>query len=512
MKHLIIYILLLCTVCAKATDLNKVHKEVSTLVNHLHKVNGNFIRGEAPEVIIAEQKDAGAAYNPILHTLTVDLEIYNLCQSFGRQSMDALAFIIGHELAHCYMEHQDFARFNHYHQNEKTKKEPEKAADIYGLFNAYLAGYNSFQLVPGVIAKVYDAYELSDELSGYPSKQERMAIAQKVRQQVQELIDIYEAANYLSAIGQYDLAAASFQYILGYYQGRELYNNLGVNHALEALYFTAKDYDLYLFPLEIDWNTRIKKPKRDKGDRDLTPYEYEYRMKHLRVAKLFFEKAIEMDPAYFTADINMICVLTLMKRYQDAIDYHQRLVTSEKAIHYKIDESQKQSVQLAAAIAKSYLADQKEAAIRSLHQLSNSDHQHIAFQAVYNLKVAEEGIGTAAEHIRCFEPFPPPDFVDDVRLHRDLPLEMKFNLRENYEVVIDRRQRSIVFQYIEDGVVAFKFQLMQAPQTKLTRTLESGEKYKIIASTKGYFILCEDHRTVFYMTDDHRLNSWGRYY
>jgi len=497
----------------KATiDLGDVKAEITQLTQQLHQVNGNFIRGGVPKIIIKEQRGDGAAYNPVLHTLTLDLEVYNICQTFGDQSKDALAFIIGHEMAHCYMEHPFFSKFNSYHKCEGSTYSNEQKADVYGLFNAYLAGYNSFTILPEVIATIYKEYGLSDQLSGYPSKQDRMNTAIQSQKEIKNLIGIYESANYLSAIGKYRLAADSYEYILRFYQGREIYNNIAVNSALEGLNFTEKDYDLYLYPLEIDWNTRIKKPKKDRGGEDLTTNEMAYRMTCLSLAKENFEMAGRLDQSYFTSDINKIVVLTLMKRYKEAVDYYEQLEKSKKILVHGINEIQKESALLAVANAKAHLPAFNNEAREIFNALSMSENAQIAYQATYNLRVLEEGKCGAAEFISCQEPIAVPDYVDEIRLHRFKSNAEKIQLYHGIELLINPFHNSTVYQYHQNGSILFTFQQVNSESPAPKNILDESEKTKIVNTTNGYFIICETNRTVFYLTSDNQLKSWGKYY
>lgn len=512
LKYKTIILFLLAFGVLKGNDLNEIHKEVTEIVKHLHTTNGNFLRGGPPRVIISEEKNVGAAYNPIHHTLTIDLAVYNICQSFGKQATDALAVVLGHEMAHCYMEHYFFSDYNNYYKSEGSEISSEKGADIYGLFNAYLAGYNSFTMVPKVIAEIYKKYNLKDDLSGYPTKQERMESAKQVQSQIQELISIYESANYLSAIGKYDLAAASYEHILDFYQGREIYNNLGVNYALEAMYFTDKDYDLYLYPLEIDWNTRIKKPKLDKGDGDLSEAELEHRTAYLNLAKENFTKAGRMDQGYLTADINIICVMTLLNEYQKAVDYYEYLQKSKKLVIYGIDDHQKESARLAMANAKAHIPEMNDEADRILDELSKSDNPNIVYMATYNNRILEEGECGAPKEISCYEPIAIPQYVDDIRLHRFESVNQNRALSKDIEIAIDYFENSTVFQYLKEGNAIFSFQQIKSKNEKSTVQLDADEKFKIINSTNGYFIVCDDNRTVFQMTTDNKIKNWGKYY
>ncbi len=78
-----------------------------------------------------------------------------------------------------------------------------------GIFNAYLAGHRTTAILSQLIAKLYESYRLSSRLDGYPSLEERQQASTAVMATIDTLTQLYETANYLSALGQYELAAAS---------------------------------------------------------------------------------------------------------------------------------------------------------------------------------------------------------------------------------------------------------------------------------------------------------------
>ena len=209
--------------------------------------------------------------------------------------------------------------------------------------------YKTIKILPALIQKLYTGYGLVDQqLTKYPPLGIRKRTAREVRKKVEELIQIFEVANHLSAIGQYDLAATSYHYISKYYQGPEILNNEGIAYALHAINFGDNNVDQYLYPLELDWSTRLIKPGLLEGDRALSPEDRRYRQKFLIKALDTFKKALLLNPHYFTADLNIICVMTLMGNYQQAIDYY----TSNQVKFIATNYEQRAKVNMALAIAK----------------------------------------------------------------------------------------------------------------------------------------------------------------
>ncbi|HQW56659.1 MAG TPA: hypothetical protein PK076_11055, partial [Saprospiraceae bacterium] len=102
-------------------------------------------------------------------------------------------------------------------------------------------------------------------IKAYPSKHERKLSAQVVIQQVNDLIELFELANRLTQISAYQSAIPCLEYISKFYQGKEILNNLGVNYVLLGMNVGKLQGDALLFPFELDWNLRIKKPKTGRG-------------------------------------------------------------------------------------------------------------------------------------------------------------------------------------------------------------------------------------------------------
>ncbi|MBK9015481.1 MAG: hypothetical protein IPM82_16240 [Saprospiraceae bacterium] len=205
-----------------------------------------------------------AAYYPARNVIVLDEKTYLLCRSLGKDSSHALAFVLGHELTHAFQIEVKIAKattnFLSYDQTYKVETQTEKTADINGVFTAFLAGYRLSGVVPKLLPKLYEAYGLTGRtLRGYPSLEERSQSAKEVLDITDKLIDLYEASSYMLAAGYYDLAATNYEYILQYYEGREVYNNLGVLYLYQAMEHYLPQTDRFVYPIEIDAATLLKK-------------------------------------------------------------------------------------------------------------------------------------------------------------------------------------------------------------------------------------------------------------
>src|SRR5690606_9520990 len=143
----------------------------------------------------------------------------DICETMGANAESALAFIIGHELTHFYQQHDwEEAGFGTTFLAEKnifTKHTyHEEEADMYGAFVAHLAGYNTLEIVSGLLDKIYKEYKLAIKMDNYPTLGERKAVTNKVREKIEKLIEIYDNANYFAALGWHMQAVHCYEYLL----------------------------------------------------------------------------------------------------------------------------------------------------------------------------------------------------------------------------------------------------------------------------------------------------------
>lgn len=290
----------------------------------------------APQLfVVAEQK------TPALYTATpkpsikVDLRFYKLCQSFGKDSLNALSIVISHELAHYYNDHtfcSDFAfavsKDNKTYASKlklvsKTEKMSlETQADYKGLFYSAIAGYTPFEIQPQLLDAIYKKYNLKDENSGYPSKTERKEIAQNALKKANDLYLLFQKGLKAKAEKKYDEAITSFEELNNYFPSRENYNNIGVVKTLQALELktlTSEEYNFpkrFLYPLEVDNTSRLKLKQNDTRSSN---ENQEQMAALLKSAQKDFEKAISLDPNYSKSYINLACVFDLLNNPEGAI-------------------------------------------------------------------------------------------------------------------------------------------------------------------------------------------------
>lgn len=496
MRHcfLLLYLCLIPSF-SKANNNALIEEQVlaEQILTNLFNSYGNFIYPIPPKIEIVTEKKRVAAFvaNKQSGKIIIEQAAIDVCRKFGKDFESALAFIIGHELGHFY-ERQHNEGFATNYLKWSHDLQSEEKADVWGVFCAYLANYKTVKLVPNLMEALYVEYDLmGKDLYGYPTFEVRRQIATNVQYQVLELIHLFETANELSAVGKYELAATTYTYIEQFYQGREIYNNLGVNYALHAMNFTKKNVDKYFFPFEIDGETRLKKPQLDRGGEDLTKEEQAYRMKLLKKAKDYLEQAGKLDYNYLLDDINMMSVLNLMmdlcedcERPLAYYENHELLKTAKF-----IGAPPTQIAQLKLALALSYAkTGKKEAAKNIWNDLKNSPNESIRYQAAFNLAASAEDYSTSfIKNYDC--PTMEESFTDKVRFHR-IEIQHGFPLNEITQLEIRQLANSTLSIFQQNNGDMFIVQ-KQKNTNKEKLIWTKKDNYRLVSRTNGSFVTCD---------------------
>lgn len=251
-----------------------------------------------PNIDIWGIKDRVATYTAEDNQIYIDQAAIEVCRSLAGQFESALAFIIGHELTHFYQAHEWRASGFASQYLLETKdfnqhQDHEKQADIYGGFIAYQAGYNVFALVPDLLEALYEAYQIDpNQDQVYPSLAKRKQLTAQALALSGDLINIYRAANYLTALGVYDEAYQMYAYINQSIRFKELFNNMGVCSLYQYFKISPPDF---LYPLAISNHIPVT---RTEG--------YRSEMQLLQDARQFLQRAYDYDTRYIDALLNLL--------------------------------------------------------------------------------------------------------------------------------------------------------------------------------------------------------------
>lgn len=297
-----------------------------------------------PELIVFQNSDIQimpAKYEPSPKPkIQVDASLVSIFRVFGKDSLNAIAVVLSHELAHYYSDHtfcSDYAFavknqskslsdvLKSLSKQEKIIKETE--ADQKGFFYAAAAGFSPFGVQSKVLDEIYSAYGMSETNSDYPSKQERISIALTAEDKAKSLYSTFQSGLKWMDEKNYEKAIEAFEEANSYIPFRENYNNMGVARALMALDLKDPDNaekefpERFLYPLEVDNQSRLKK-ELVRG----TDYDKEEEIKQLLTAAMInLEEAIRLDRGYFKSYINLACVLDLLGNQDLAIGTIKKL-------------------------------------------------------------------------------------------------------------------------------------------------------------------------------------------
>lgn len=280
-----------------------------------------------------------------LPTIQIDEAFYKICQTFGKDSLNALAIVLSHELTHHFNDHTfcrdyGFANLNTVKPNLKktigsassnARKDKETEADIKGFFFAAAAGFEPHGLQEKLITKIYKVYNLENIQENYPSLQERIDLAQSADKKASELFNDFKNGLVALENKQYDVAIKCFESANGKIPFRENLNNIGVAKARKALLLkvkTREEYeypDRFLYPLEIENKSRLaQETTRSNNDRAQQMTEL------LLSAQKDFQEAIRLDPKFTKGYINLACVYELLGKFNLALGTIEELTKEQQ--------------------------------------------------------------------------------------------------------------------------------------------------------------------------------------
>ncbi|MCB9340953.1 MAG: hypothetical protein H6577_22740 [Lewinellaceae bacterium] len=427
-------------------------------------VSGADFRWPKPAIRLVNSQNFVATFRPRSNEILVEEKALEACRSFARDSTAMIAFLIGHELSHFYENEGNKlgtpTNFLAFGQHQDAGLQSEINADLRGIFLCHVAGYNLIRsLLPNFIEQIYASYQLDKKaLPNYPPKQERQAHATLVQHRADTLFHIFHAAIYLTGFGKYAEANACYDYLLKYYNGAEVYNNLGVLNALQAMQVGGKNPDSLWYPLELDVYTRLERAR----DEPLTPVERQQREDFLNNALEQFETAIAMNPAYEAANTNLLCTKLLLGRNEAVI-----AALENKRVEVKGDVKK-----LLVAIAKAQTGKDIGAIIQLFKGLEKSENVQVATVARFNATILSGQEMEAAPQtcsLKPIESYPDGVKLGDLRWHGGYALDKE----GKYLIHWQQKAHSTLYKFnTSKQLVAF--QIIHSPAIVIDPRLKVG--------------------------------------
>jgi hypothetical protein len=281
-----------------------------------------------PTLVLSNSPKEVATFDPTGKEplIRIGVNFIELIRNFGKDSSNALAQVLGHELAHVILRQNDFisnigsgyasAEFNKsVKQYKKTLQDSvfERQADEYAAFYAHISGYNTNDLGSVLLDSIYNRFNLTDaKLNNYPSLMERKSIAEFTENKMSGLKKLYDAANLFVLTGNFDLAASMYRTIIAEnFPSREIHNNIGVINLMQGIQLLDTIEYPYYFPVTLDFDTRLKSNSERAISQDAELF--------LKESIRNFDNAIVNSKDYYPAYLNR-AIANFILNNQDAYE------------------------------------------------------------------------------------------------------------------------------------------------------------------------------------------------
>lgn len=481
-------------------DLNQIYQNLQSAIGDQSR--------QFPKLEIRPGANSVLAYNQRKNVIFVDEKVLQICDEFGENAPDAIAFLLAHEMTHFYQKHKwEEAGFASEFLTKKSTfnehVEDERAADLYGAYVTHLAGYQSIKLIPALFEKVYQTYGLDENLLDYPSLQERQKIAQEVCKKAKELIILFDTANYLNAIGEHLAAATAYEHLLQLVQYKELYNNLGASLVAEAARTTPFGETKFRYPLALDWDIALRDGVGDRRE-------------ILAKAIQYLAKATQMDATHYNSFINLACAYVLDNQLDAANDLLKKMQNVPQ------DAEQLAEVNILLAILRSKEGKTSEAEAILKAMMTTTSSAGLQDLAQQNLRLLQ-----GATIVHTTSPLSSTTHAIggiDLLYQNEFPFK-KINLFNTYLAADNELQiyetttAKLAHFVIDDKTIALLLSCDNNQET--TSGIQINSLFKevkmaypignILPHNRGYYYVATTEQLVFYFNKNNRVEEWGTY-
>ena len=184
------------------------YKRILSIYEKLVEAKGDR-RMPVPQLNLRSEEAHVASMDYRKVDISLEKKAYDVAEKYGDE---AIAFLLAHELTHYYEKHgwrSDYADAVSDLETGKIltslndKILNEVQADVLGGYLAYSAGFGIFEKVNLLFNDLYKSYGMKDKLIGYPSKNDRISLAERNQKQIVKLSNVFEMAGLLTIVGKY---------------------------------------------------------------------------------------------------------------------------------------------------------------------------------------------------------------------------------------------------------------------------------------------------------------------
>lgn len=302
-------LLVMAIVCSSELKAQNLYEQYQTIAKSFGSDK------KTPKLTIVNNDKIVAQYiNGVEPSIQISKKAIAVCKSMKKDSSNALAVILSHELAHYYLNHADcskyFAGNSIVLNNSSVLNEAE--ADRIGLIQTLKTGYSSTKIYQTLLDNIYTKFNLNENLKGYLSLEKRKEQAAQIALEAEDHYRIFIAANFLTTTKNYVPAFIIYDYLTAKYAFKENYNNAGVARLLSAIELLLENQPEkmpFILPVELDAFSRLSYSVERSGT---ATDNSKYSKQLLTEATDKFAKAILLDKKYAFAYLNMACANILL--------------------------------------------------------------------------------------------------------------------------------------------------------------------------------------------------------
>lgn len=483
---------------------------------------GDF-RRQAPTFIMKDSEMFVAWARPESAEIGLEELAYDICTSFGADSLNALAALLAHELTHYYEKHEWSRHFVKQNQDLPTAQRMEQIkeglkleaqADNLGGFLAYSVGYDVYGIMPQLLQKIYaeSGYDLPEEIPGYPSLDDRVAMSESAMEQLKDLQVVFETANYLQVLGLHETADQYYRFILRDFQSRDIYNNAGANLLMSALdLFTEKEMPFAL-PIELDPESRLTRPRTRDPERE----RVRQREALIERAIDYFDRALLLDEGYHPAYLNKAVSYALMYDWEEA-EYQLRKLMKNQA-ESKIESDVWVARGLMAALRQNY--EEARALWRREAEQNNNPLAELNLLILKNGSLAsksEIAMGFARKQEQI-ESVALDQFLMETAPDRMVNIDEKticgYHERDNYHIYshsVNQGREFFSIQLVDQYYTGKSMEGVQIGDDRSVLTDLYGTPERMVATPKGTYLLYPQRWMVFALDEQGHVAGWGVY-